>query len=57
MKVIKRNNRGKVDFDLDNIILAVAKAQGRVVSNNDNLPLEIATRVEEELIEEGTLEI
>lgn len=57
MKVIKRNNRGKVDFDLDNIILAIAKAQGRTVSNNDNLPLEIATRVEEELIEEGTLEI
>lgn len=57
INIIKRNGRGVEPFSLDKIVAAVSKAQFRVSNDNPNLPLEIATIVEYELLDDNVTEI
>lgn len=57
INIVKRNGRSIEPFSLDKIVSAVTKAQSRVSNENPNLPLEIATSVEAELLEDNITEL
>lgn len=57
INVIKRNGRGTQEFLLNKIITAVSAAESRVRSTTSTLPLEAATAVYDELINDSIIEL
>lgn len=55
--VNKRNSREAEPFELNKIVVAVAKAQASVGDTDNNLPLEVASTVESQLREEHVTQV
>lgn len=54
--ITKRNGRGSEEFTIDKIVNAVSQAQSRTNSTNKHLPLEVASTVESEILDENITE-